>query len=112
MNYEDGNNERGWNSPLAIGGTILPTLISPNSMAWWRWLGRKAVTVGDSCLLVHETYNYCFRTNDKRREQLCCRGWAVVCDDTYQALSRYRLLAGGKYRPYTENNATAGLIRT
>lgn len=32
INYEDGNNERGWNSPLAIGGTILPTLISPN--AW------------------------------------------------------------------------------
>ncbi len=32
INYEDGNNERGWSSPLAIGGTILPTLISPN--AW------------------------------------------------------------------------------
>ena len=31
VNYEDGNNERGWNSPLAIGGTVLPTLISPNS---------------------------------------------------------------------------------
>ena len=31
VNYEDGNNERGWDSPLAIGGTILPTLISPNS---------------------------------------------------------------------------------
>ena len=31
INYEDGNNERGWNSPFAIGGTVLPTLISPNS---------------------------------------------------------------------------------
>ena len=31
INYEDGGNERGWSSPLAIGGTVLPTLISPNS---------------------------------------------------------------------------------
>ena len=25
VNYEDGNNERGWGSPLAIGDTLLPT---------------------------------------------------------------------------------------
>lgn len=31
INYEDGGNERGWGSPLAIGGTVLPTLISPNN---------------------------------------------------------------------------------
>lgn len=31
INYEDANNERGWSSPLAIGGTVLPTLIAPNS---------------------------------------------------------------------------------
>ena len=33
INYEDGGNERGWSSPLAIGGTVLPTLISPNNWA-------------------------------------------------------------------------------
>ena len=31
INYEDGGHERGWGSPLAVGGTILPTLISPNN---------------------------------------------------------------------------------
>lgn len=31
INYEQTNNERGWGSPLAVGGTVLPTLISPNS---------------------------------------------------------------------------------
>ena len=31
INYEDSGNERGWKSPLAIGGTVLPTLISPNN---------------------------------------------------------------------------------
>ena len=32
INYEDSGNERGWGSPLAVGGTILPTLISPNNV--------------------------------------------------------------------------------
>lgn len=38
INYEDGGNERGWSSPLAIGGTVLPTLISPsNYVGEGRW---------------------------------------------------------------------------
>ena len=66
INYEDSGNERGWGSPLAIGGTVLPTLISPNNfkaagydeMAGDGW-GFLPVRV--------EAYNK-FADNDKRRD--------------------------------------------
>lgn len=49
INYEDANNERGWGSPLAVGGTVLPTLSrlihGPVVMA-----GIKVATVGASYL--------------------------------------------------------------
>lgn len=51
INYEQTNNERGWGSPLAVGGTVLPTLISPNSFpgddGWSR-----VMMVGDLCPCV------------------------------------------------------------
>jgi hypothetical protein len=66
INYEDSGNERGWGSPLAIGGTVLPTLISPNNfkaagydeMAGDGW-GFLPVRI--------EAYNK-FADNDKRRD--------------------------------------------
>lgn len=64
VNYEDGNNERGWNSPLAIGGTVLPTLISPNS-----WPGGDGWDKGGDgwgfLPVRQETYDM-YGTGDKR----------------------------------------------
>ncbi len=59
MNYEDGNNERGWRiHHWLLVVQYLPTLISPNSWPGGDGWGRKALTVGDSCLLELETYDY------------------------------------------------------
>ena len=102
VNYEDGNNERGWNSPLAIGGTILPTLISPNS--WPGGDGWNQGGDGWGFLPVRtETYAL-FADNDKRRDATVwdCRGvkYTKRYEDTGLWLA--------KYRPFTENNADAG----
>lgn len=102
VNYEDGNNERGWNSPLAIGGTILPTLISPNS--WPGGDGWNKGGDGWGFLPVRtETYAL-FAGNDKRRDATVwdCRGveYTKRYEDTGLWLA--------KYRPFTENNANAG----
>lgn len=112
INYEDGNNERGWNSPLAIGGTILPTLISPNA-----WPGGdgwvKQASDGWGFLPVRqETYDL-YSDNDTRRAATCwdCRGMGTDgdADDTHYH-KRYQDtgLWLAKYRPFTENNADAG----
>lgn len=112
INYEDGNNERGWNSPLAIGGTILPTLISPNA-----WPGGdgwvKQASDGWGFLPVRqETYDL-YSGNDTRRAATCwdCRGMGTDgdADDTHYH-KRYQDtgLWLAKYRPFTENNADAG----
>ena len=47
VNYKDDNAIRDWDSPLAAGDTVLPTLISPNN-----WLGNRAdmMVAGDSAL--------------------------------------------------------------
>lgn len=102
VNYEDGNNERGWDSPLAIGGTILPTLISPNS--WPGGDGWNQGGDGWGFLPVRtETYAL-FAGNDKRRDATVwdCRGveYTKRYEDTGLWLA--------KYRPFTENNADAG----
>mgnify|MGYP002625387947 FL=1 len=112
INYEDGNNERGWSSPLAIGGTILPTLISPNA-----WPGGdgwvKQASDGWGFLPVkQETYDL-YSDNDTRRAATCwdCRGMGTDgdADDTHYH-KRYQDtgLWLAKYRPFTENNADAG----
>lgn len=112
INYEDGNNERGWSSPLAIGGTILPTLISPNA-----WPGGdgwvKQASDGWGFLPVRqETYDL-YSDNDTRRAATCwdCRGMGTDgdADDTHYH-KRYQDtgLWLAKYRPFTENNADAG----
>lgn len=112
INYEDGNNERGWSSPLAIGGTVLPTLISPNA-----WPGGdgwvKQASDGWGFLPVRqETYDL-YSDNDTRRAATCwdCRGMGTDgdADDTHYH-KRYQDtgLWLAKYRPFTENNADAG----
>lgn len=64
INYEQTNSERGWGSPLAVGGTVLPTLISPNTFtADSEWTGE-----GWGFLPMRlETYEM-FSSTDKRRD--------------------------------------------
>ncbi len=102
VNYEDGNSERGWSSPLAIGGTVLPTLIAPNS--WPGGDGWNQGGDGWGFLPVRlETYEL-FGSNDKRRDATVwdCRG--VEYTKRYQDTGLWL----AKYRPFTENNADAG----
>ena len=102
VNYEDGNNERGWNSPLAIGGTVLPTLISPNS-----WPGGDGWNQGGDgwgfLPVRQETYDM-YGTGDKRRDATIWDVRGVEYTERYQ--DTHLWLA--KYRPFTENNADAG----
>ena len=102
VNYEDGNNERGWDSPLAIGGTVLPTLISPNS--WPGGDGWNKGGDGWGFLPVRkETYDM-YGTGDKRRDATIWDVRGVEYTERYQ--DTHLWLA--KYRPFTENNADAG----
>ncbi len=102
VNYEDGNNERGWGSPLAIGGTVLPTLISPNS-----WPGGDGWNQGGDgwgfLPVRQETYDM-YGTGDKRRDATIWDVRGTEYKERYQ--DTHLWLA--KYRPFTENNADAG----
>lgn len=101
INYEDANNERGWSSPLAIGGTVLPTLIAPNS-----WPGGDGWDGGDGWGFLPvrvETYDM-YAEGDVRRNATCWDVRGVTYTERYQ--DTHIWLA--KYRPFTENNKDAG----
>lgn len=103
INYEQTNNERGWGAPLAIGGTVLPTLISPNSFAgddkWgsgndgWGFMPMR-----------QETYDM-FAPNDVRRDATC---WVIPQDVNYTQRYQDTHIWLQKYRPEDKNfqNAT------
>jgi hypothetical protein len=102
INYNDDNNERGWGSPLAVGGTVLPTLISPNS--WPGGDGWDQGGDGWGFLPVKlETYNM-FSEKDARRAGTCWDTRGVSYTERYQ--DTHIWLA--KYRPFTANNKDAG----
>lgn len=102
INYEDANNNRGWSSPLATGGTILPTLIAPNS--WPGGDGFNAGLDGWGFMPVRlETYNM-FQEGDVRRAATCWDVRGVSYTERYQDTHIWL----EKYRPYSEHNADAG----
>lgn len=101
INYEDGNNERGWASPLAIGGTVLPTLISPNS--WPGGDGWDAGADGWGFLPVKVSTYEMFEDGDVRRDATCWDVRGASYTERYQDTHIWL----NKYRPYTENNADA-----
>ena len=98
INYEQTNNERGWGSPLAVGGTVLPTLISPNSFpgddGWskgndgWGFMPMRL-----------ETYQM-FSKQDKRRDATC---WVIAEDVEYTKRYQDTHIWLQKYRPYDKN---------
>ena len=102
INYEDGNNNRGWGSPLATGGTVLPTLISPNS--WPGGDGWDKGADGWGFLPVRTaTYNM-FADGDVRRDATCWDVRGIEYTQRYQDTHIWLK----KYRPYSANNADAG----
>ena len=102
INYEDNNNERGWGSPLAVGGTILPCLIGPNG--WPGGEGFDAGQDGWGFMPVRlETYNL-YEEGDTRRDATI---WDVR-GTTYTERYQDTHLWVAKYRPITANLADAG----
>ena len=77
INYISENASRDWGAPLLAGGTVLPTLISPNN---WP-SGQDGHNTGwGFCPLRLETYNM-FSADDARRDATC---WDVrPFDGTY-----------------------------
>ena len=98
INYEQTNNERGWGSPLAIGGTVVPTLISPNSFtgdALWS-------AGGDGwgfMPMKKETYDM-FADNDTRRAATC---WVIPQEVSYTLRYQDTHIWLQKYRPEDKN---------
>ena len=104
INYDDDNGQRDWAStanptaPLNAGGTVFPTLCSPNS--WGGGEGWDSGNDGWGFLPMRlETYNM-YADNDKRRNVTCwdLRGYSYT--ERYQDTHIWH----GKYRPQSANN--------
>ena len=98
INYEQSNSERGWNSPLAVGGTVLPTLIAPNTFS-----GDECWSAGNDgwgfLPMRKETYEM-FSEGDVRREATC---WLIPEEVQYSARYQDTRIWLNKYRPYDKN---------
>jgi hypothetical protein len=99
INYIDDNAIRDWSNPLAAGGTVLPTLISPNN-----W---PAGTDGHDngwgfCPVRQETYDH-FDAADKRRDATCWNAGALGVD--YNKRYQDTGLFLEKYAAHTGDNA-------
>lgn len=102
INYEDNNNDRGWNSPLATGGTVLPTLISPNS--WPGGDGWDKGADGWGFLPVRVSTFNMYEEGDTRRDATCWDVRGVEYTNRFQDTHIWLK----KYRPQSANNGDAG----
>ena len=98
VNYNDDQAQRDWGTAMAAGGSVLPTLISPN-----QWPGGDGWNAGEDgwgflpCRL--ETYDM-FEEGDVRRDATVWDVRGIEYQERYQ--DTHLWLA--KYRPYSENN--------
>ena len=98
INYDDDNGQRDWGTPLFAGGTVFPTLCSPNG--WPGGDGWDAGNDGWGFLPMRvETYDM-YTANDLRRDVTC---WDVRGTD-YTERYQDTHIWHGKYRPKTVNN--------
>jgi len=99
INYNDDQAQRDWGeAALNAGGSVLPTLISPNQ--WPGGDGWDAGQDGWGFLPMRlETYNM-FDENDLRRDATCWDVRGVSYNERYQ--DTHIWLA--KYRPFSDNN--------
>lgn len=94
--YKDDNAVRSWSAPLAAGGTVLPTLISPHT-----WPdGTEGHDQGwGFCPVRQETYDM-YANNDTRRDATCFNAGAtgVTYNKRYQDtglfLEKYAAISG------------------
>lgn len=97
INYKDDNAIRDWGNPLAAGGTVLPTLISPNG---WSDGADGHNSGWGFCPVRQETYDR-YAEGDSRRDATCWNAAAVGIDynkryqDTGLFLEKYVAQAGG-----------------
>ena len=101
INYTDNGNERGWGSPLAIGGTVLPTLISPPNMKPFPEHGLTLDGWG-FLPMKQETYDM-FEAGDTRRDATAWDLRDVPYEPRYQNTGLWLK----KYRAQDANNANA-----
>lgn len=99
INYDQTLAERDWGTPLAIGGTVLPTLISPNGFPGDDVWSKGQDGWGFMPIRI-ETYEM-FSATDKRRDATCWDVRGVTYAERYQ--DTHIWLA--KYRPTDANNA-------
>ncbi len=101
INYTDNGNERGWGSPLAIGGTVLPTLISPPNMKPFPEHGLTQDGWG-FLPMKQETYDM-FEAGDTRRDATAWDLRDVPYEPRYQNTGLWLKM----YRAQDANNANA-----
>lgn len=97
INYKSENATRDWGNPLAAGGTVLPTLLSPNN-----WPGGVDGHNGGwgFCPVRQETYDR-YSDSDTRRDATCWNAGKVGADynkryqDTGLFLEKYAAQADG-----------------
>ena len=98
INYNDDQAQRDWGTAMAAGGSVLPTLISPNG-----WPGGDGWNSGEDgwgflpCRL--ETYNM-YAEGDVRRDATVWDVRGYTYTERYQDTHLWL----GKYRPYSDNN--------
>lgn len=109
INYSTSNSERDWGTPLRTGGTVLPTLISPNGYKdpkakddpnFWNGSGWGFLP------MKKETYAL-FSDNDKRRDATC---WVIPESEEYTPRYQDTHIWLQKYRPYNRNLPTVGTM--
>lgn len=106
VNYDDNNHQRGWGSPLAIGGTVLPRLLGPRG-----WKTGVADVEAGWCFgpVRHAAYDM-YSSQDVRRDVSIFNADKVAAENgiTYTAGNMNTGLFQGKYRPLVECNKDAG----
>lgn len=99
VNFTDDNAIRSWNGPLNAGGTVLPTLISPNG---WP-AGEDGHDDGwGFCPVRQETYDR-YAAGDVRRDATCWNAAAVGVDYTKRYQDTGLFLE--KYAAHTGDNS-------
>lgn len=99
VNNTDDNAIRSWGNPLAAGGTVLPTLISPNN--WPAGVDGHEGGWG-FCPVRQETYDR-YSANDVRRDATCWNAGAL--GENYNARYQDTGLFLEKYAAHTGDNA-------
>lgn len=106
INYNDDNHARGWNSPLAVGGTVLPRLMGPRG--WTS--GVAGIDLGWGFGTVNTSVYNMYAPNDVRRDGTCWNADAVAAANgiTYEKAWGDTGFFLYKYLPRPANNKDAG----